>query len=179
MTAIMKLVDFTPISVTHNEHSLILPYCTVHSEFDTPGNEFYPPLSSVKMILSLDRSVKFIEEDEGNEKQCALLNTLHTTTSPTATTTATALFPNDVSDVSDTEEGGVEEGEYALRARAIATAQGDWDMDMDVMVRASTDTYVLFTVCDVTSPMEVKGPKGIFDSFMPSSHDDDGDENQA
>ena len=132
------------------------------------------------MILSLDSSVKLIEEDEGNEEQCALLNTLHTTTSTaTAATTTAALSSNNVSDVSDTEEGGVEEGEYALRARAISTAQGDWDMDMDVMVRASTDTYVLFTVSDVASSMEVKGPKGIFDSFMPTSHDNDGDEDQA
>lgn len=128
------------------------------------------------MILSLDKSVKLIEEDEGNEEQCVLLNTLHTTTT---TTTTAAQSSNNISDVSDTEEGGVEEGEYALRARAISTAQGDWDMDMDVMVRASTDTYVLFTVCDVASPIEVKGPKGIFDSFMPSDQDDDGDADQA
>jgi hypothetical protein len=134
------------------------------------------------MILSLDKSVKLIEEDEGNEDQCASLNTLHTTTTTTTTTTSTttsAVSSNNISDVTDSEEGGVEEGEYALRARAIATAQGDWDMDMDVMVRARSDTYVLFTVCDVASPIEVKGPKGIFDSFMPTSHDDDGVEDQA
>jgi hypothetical protein len=129
------------------------------------------------MILSLDSSVKLIEEDEGNEEECALLNTLHTTT--TTSTSTAAPSSNNVSDVTDTEEGGVEEGEYALRALAISTAQGDWDMDMDVMVRASTDTYVLFTVCDVASPIEVKGPKGIFDSFMPNDQDDDGDGDQA
>ena len=129
------------------------------------------------MILSLDRSIKLVEEYEGNEEQCVFLNTKHTTTSATSTT-------NSVDDVS--EEGSecvtdaiVEEGqtgEYALRARAIATAQGDWDRDMDWdmdgMVKASTDTYVLFTVCDVKSAVEVKQPKGIFDSFMPDNQDD-------
>jgi hypothetical protein len=159
---------------TSSVTNTLLPYRNVSSEFDTPGDEFYPPLSSVKMILSLDSSVKLIEEDEGNEEQCVLLNTLHTTT--TTSTTTAALSSNNVS---DTEEGEVEEGEYALRARAIATAQGDWDMDMDVMARASTDTYVLFTVCDVASPIEVKCPKGIFDSFMPSDQDDGGDCDQA
>ena len=115
------------------------------------------------MILSLDKAVRLIEEDEGNEEQCALLNAMHPHT-------AAATDGNDDVTKEGSAEGDTGAGEYALRALAIAAAQGDWDMDY--MVRASTDTYVLFTVCDVKSSIEVKSPKGIFDSFMPGSQDD-------
>lgn len=147
------------MSVTRNEHS----FCAVSSEFDTPGNEFFPPLSSVKMILSLDRAVRLVEEEEGNEQQCVLLNAVHTHT-------AAATDRSDDVTKEDSVVGDTEAGEYALRALAIAAAQGDWDMDN--MERARTDTYVLFTVCDVKSLIEAKPPKGIFDSFMPDSEDD-------
>ena len=115
------------------------------------------------MILSLDRAVRLVEEEEGNEEQCALLNAMHTHT-------AAATDGNDVVSKEDSVQRDTGAGEYALRAVAIAAAQGDWDMDN--MERASTDTYVLFTVCDVKSSIEAKPPKGIFDSFMPDSHDD-------
>ena len=130
------------------------------------------------MILSLDRSIKLVEEDEGNYVQCASLSTVHT---PTATTTTTTTLPkNDNSEyVANTVERGIEAGEYALRARAITAAQGDWDMDMDDVVRASTDTYVLFTVCDAESLVEAKPKKGIFDSLMPDNQDNLEDEEQA
>ena len=123
------------------------------------------------MILSLDKAVRLVEEDEGNEEQCSLLNAMHPhTAAAAATTAALSIDGNDDVSKEGSAEGDTGAGEYALRAQAIAAAQGDWDMDN--MERASTDTYVLFTVCDVKSLIEVKTPKGIFDSFVSDSQED-------
>ena len=132
----------------------------------------------MKLILSLDKSIKLVEEDEGNYEQCALLTTMRSPTAILSTNRNDDVSKESSEYVTDAVEGETDAGEYALRARAIATAQGDWDMDMDDMVRASTDTYVLFTVCDVKSLVEVKPPKGIFDSFLPDNQDDLEDEVQ-
>jgi hypothetical protein len=48
---------------------------------------------------------------------------------------------------------------------------------MDSMGQASADSYVLFTVCDSQSTLEVQPRRGLFDSFVPQTQaEGNGDE---
>ena len=43
-------------------------------EFDTPGQGFYPPVSSLKIVLTLDRDLKVLDESECDEEEAQRLN---------------------------------------------------------------------------------------------------------
>ena len=129
----------------------------------------------MKLVLSLDRGLKMIEERECSEEDCELIQSLSKGSGsalPAGGGAGVALAegkrtPNSSSgmDEASLTRGQEEEEEEE---------EGEWDMDS--MSRASTDTYVLFTVCDSQSTMEVQPRRGIFDSFMPLSQGEDGTE---
>lgn len=63
-------------------------------------------------------------------------------------------------------ESAVNTGSRSTEEEEEEEEEGSWDMDN--MCMGDTDTYVLYTVCDSRSSMEVKPRRGLFDDFLPS-----------
>ena len=131
-------------------------------ELDAPELEFYPPLSSIKIILSLDKDLKMINEGECDKSDCHKIFNLM----------------EKIIDQNKNENIN-ENGNGTENNLLIETTKKDDDNnnnntndndDHDDNVYntdiVSTDTYVFFTICDSESTLEIQPKKGIFDGFQ-------------
>jgi hypothetical protein len=130
----------------------------------------------VKLVLSLDRGLKMIEERDCSEEDSELIQHLTNKSSGGSSSSSSSSSSTGTTD----EESLPSRGMDYMKSTGEGEEQEEGEWDMDSMGRASTDSYVLFTVCDSQSTMEVQPRRGIFDSFMPQNHvegtgDEDGD----
>ena len=162
-------------------------------EFDSPGPGYFPPASSVKIILSLDKGLRMIEEGECSDADMDLVRSV--TVRARGVSAATDFIDNkatvstssvDKSRISSDGEMGsdLEEDSGSMKTvlssqLAISTEEeeeGDDSWDMDDMYMGTTDEYVLYTVCDIRSTMESKPRKGLFDAFLSNDIEQQGEE---
>ena len=131
-------------------------------------------------MLSLDKGLKMIEESECSEEDSELIQGLTNKSEQSAG--VGVVVGGVVADVSrspsssSSSMGATDEESVTSKGMGYMEGMGEGEWDMDSMGRASTDSYVLFTVCDSQSTMEVQPRRGIFDSFMPQNQgEEDGD----
>lgn len=133
----------------------------------------------MKLVLSLDKGLKMIEESECSEEDSELIQGLTNKSEQSAG--VGVVVGGVVADVSrspssSSSMGATDEESVTSKGMGYMEGMGEGEWDMDSMGRASTDSYVLFTVCDSQSTMEVQPRRGIFDSFMPQNQgEEDGD----
>jgi hypothetical protein len=114
-----------------------------------------------------------IEERDCSEEDSELIQDLTNKSSSSSSSSSSSMGATD-------EESLRSRGMEYMEGTGEGEGQEEGDWNMDSMGRASTDSYVLFTVCDSQSSMEVQPRRGIFDSFMPQNQaegqgDEDGD----
>ena len=135
----------------------------------------------MKLVLSLDKGLKMIEESECSEEDSELIQGLTNKSEQSAGVGVGGGIVADVSrspssSSSSSSMGATDEESVTSKGMGYMEGMGEGEWDMDSMGRASTDSYVLFTVCDSQSTMEVQPRRGIFDSFMPQNQgEEDGD----
>lgn len=132
----------------------------------------------MKLVLSLDKGLKMIEESECSEEDSELIQGLTNKSEQSAGVGVGGGIVADVSrsPSSSSSMGATDEESVTSKGMGYMEGMGEGEWDMDSMGRASTDSYVLFTVCDSQSTMEVQPRRGIFDSFMPQNQgEEDGD----
>ena len=129
------------------------------TEFDTPGSGFYPPVSSVKIVLSLDSNLKMIREGECDEEEFIIFNNILNK----------RVDQNKNENKSDKIIKKFDE-------KTVATSGDDNDDNDDDDIFGdsglSKDSFVLYTICDSKSTLEVEPRRGIFDGFQESEVQD-------
>ena len=136
------------------------------SEFDTPGLGFFPSVSSLKIILSLDPGLKFLKEGECDSFECEILNKLNKKSNG-----------GDSGSESDSGSDGISNHEPNELLEVEGSDLFEKDVDDEIFEkinRESTETYVLFTVSDVKSDLPVEPRRGLFDSIQESEVQDPG-----
>ena len=205
----------TRYTAPHTHTYSLTPHYTIplHVELNSPGPGYFPAASSVKIILSLDKGLRMVEEGECSDADMHLVQSVTdrakaviAVASSSDDKTVPALSSVDRSRISSSSERGSDvsvgnpEGDSnasgsmktllsnqsALSTGAISSSEeeieekqeedkeGSWDIDE--MYVGSTDSYVLYTVCDIRSTIESKPRKGLFDAFLSNEIEQQGEE---